>query len=223
MSQFQWLNLVLQGPANANGAAATTNFTTATATSNVLNPAAYGSQQPQSLVWTGTADVNTPIAAGSASGSEVTSSGGLLFTVSSHQPGFGFGLVVQFTTSNTLPTGISLSTNYYVVPASSTTYRVATSLANAIAGTYVAYTNTGTGTQTATPVALSGATIILQGSSDNESTWSTIPNSSQTISADGSWRFELDYIRDASYRAYFSTTTGQVAFTKNQIAYKGGS
>ena len=218
---FQWLNLTLTGPANASATAATTNFTS-TATSTVLNQITTGGNYPDSLVWTGTADVNTPSAQVSASASQVTSSSGLLFTTTlSH--GMGFGLVVQFTTSNTLPTGISLATDYYVVPMSSTTYKVATSLANAIAGTYVAYTDTGTGNQTATPVAISGATIILQGSNDNETTWSTVPNSSQAITADGSWVFELDYIRYGAYRAYFSTTTGQVAFTKNQIGYKAGA
>jgi len=52
------------------------------------------------------------------------------------------------------------------VPVTATTYKVATSLANALAGTVVAYTNTGTGNQTATPVAIAGASIVLQGSSN---------------------------------------------------------
>ena len=217
---FQWLNLSLKGPANASATQATTNFTS-TATSDALDSQTTGSNSPQSLVWTGTADVNTPTAAVSASGSQVTDSGGSLLFTNSTQNNFGFGLVVQFTTSTTLPTGISAATDYYVVPVSSSTYKVATSLANAIAGTYVAYTNTGTGNQTATPVAIAGATIVLQGSNDNGTTWSTVPNSSQTISADGSWVFELDYIRYASFRSYLSMTTGQISLTKNQIGYRG--
>lgn len=219
---FQWFNLSLKGPANASATQATTNFTS-TATSDALDSQTTGSNSPQSLVWTGTADVNTPTAAVSASGSQVTDSGGSLLFTNSTQNNFGFGLVVQFTTSTTLPTGISAATDYYVVPVSSSTYKVATSLANAIAGTYVAYTNTGTGNQTATPVALAGASIILQGSNDNGTTWSTVPNSSQTISADGDWVFELDYIRYAAFRTYVTMTAGQLQITKNQVAYKGGN
>lgn len=219
MPNFQWKNLVLSGPVNAGAAAATTNFTS-TATSDVFDNSIFGANAPQSFVWTGTADVNTPEAAVSASASQVTSSSGLLFT-NTTQNNFGFGLVVQFTTSTTLPTGISAATDYYVVPISSSTYKVATSLANAIAGTVVAYTNTGTGDQTATPVALAGCTCILQGSNDQGTTWATVPNSTQTLTADGSWVYELDYIRYAAFRTYLALTTGQVSITKNQIGYRG--
>lgn len=59
--------------------------------------------------------------------------------------------VVQFTSSGTLPAGLSLSTNYYLRYITTTgVYKVATSLANAIAGTYVDITSAGTGTHTAT-------------------------------------------------------------------------
>lgn len=216
---FQYLNLTMSGPTNSSGAAATTNFTSS-ATSIALNPNIYGANGIDSLVWTGTVDVNTPSAGVSASGSQVTSSSGLLFTTSTAN-GFALGLKVQFTTSTTLPTGISAATDYFVVPITSTTYKVATSLANALAGTVVAYTDTGTGNQTATPVAIAAASIILQGSSDDGQTWATVPNSSQAITADGDWVFELDYIRYAAFRASLSLTAGMVAFTKNQIAYKG--
>ena len=218
---FQWKNLTLVGPANTTGSTSVTNVTS-TATSDVLNESVYGSIGMDSLVLTGTVDVNTPAAAVSASGSQVTSSSGLLFTTSTAH-GFALGLVVQFTTSTTLPTGISAATDYYVVPITATTYKVATSLANALAGTVVAYTNTGTGNQTATPVALAGCTLVLQGSNDNEQTWATVPNSTQTITADGSFVFELDYIRYAAFRCYIAMTTGMIAFSKLQIGYKGGN
>jgi hypothetical protein len=57
---------------------------------------------------------------------------------------------VRFTTTTTLPTGLSLATDYHLVRQSSTTAKVATSLSNAIAGTYIAYTDAGTGTHTLT-------------------------------------------------------------------------
>lgn len=216
---FHWLNVDMTGPANASGSAAVTNITSS-ATGTALNEQVTGAGGLTSFVWKGTADVNTPSAAVSASGSQVTSSSGLLFTNSSAN-GFALGLVVQFTTSSALPTGISLATDYYVVPASATTYRVATSLANALAGTVVAYTDTGTGNQTATPVAIASASIYLQGSNDNEATWATVPNTTTAISADGSWTIEVDYIRYASYRPKVVLTTGMVALSEHQFGYKG--
>jgi hypothetical protein len=57
---------------------------------------------------------------------------------------------VRFTTTVTLPTGLSLATDYWIVRIGATTCKVATSLANAIAATYVAYTDGGTGTHTVT-------------------------------------------------------------------------
>lgn len=219
MANFRWLNLSLFGPANTSGSTSVTSVTSS-ATSNVLNPDIYGSNGLESFVFKGTADVNTPSAAVSASGSQVTDSSGLLFTNSSAN-NFTLGLVVQFTTSTTLPTGISAATNYYVVPISSTTYKVATSLANALAGTVVAYTDTGTGNQTATPVAIAGASIYLQGSNDNEATWVTVPNTSTSITADASFVVEVDYVRYAAYRAKVALTTGSVQFTELQIGYRG--
>lgn len=219
---FRWLNLTFTGPANSSdssGLPSVTNITS-TATSNVLNEAIYGSNGLDSLVLAGTVDVNTPSAGVSASASQVTSSSGLLFTTTADN-NFTLGLVGQFTTSTTLPTGISALTNYYVVPVTSKTYHVATSLANALAGTVVAYTNTGTGNQTFTPTAIAGASLVLQGAFDNDTTWFTVPNSTQTITADGSFVFELDYIRYASYRCYVALTSGQLAFTTLQIGYRG--
>lgn len=54
------------------------------------------------------------------------------------------------TTTTTLPTGLTAGTTYWLVRQSSTTAKVATSYANALAGTYVAYTDAGTGTHTLT-------------------------------------------------------------------------
>lgn len=84
-----------------------------------------------------------------------SSSSGLLGTMTSGNNGTLKHLTrVQFTTTDTLPTGLSAATDYWVVYVSSTTFRVATSYANAIAGTVVAWTDAGTGTHTVTPVKL---------------------------------------------------------------------
>ena len=58
------------------------------------------------------------------------------------------GTEVTFTTTTTLPAGLSTSTTYYLIYQSATTFKVATSLANALAGTAVDITDTGTGTHT---------------------------------------------------------------------------
>lgn len=76
-----------------------------------------------------------------------SSSSGLLLTFAND---FKSGTKVRFTTTTTLPTGLSLATDYWLVRVSATTARVATSYANYVAGTVVAYTDAGTGTHTMT-------------------------------------------------------------------------
>jgi len=60
------------------------------------------------------------------------------------------GRKVQLTTTGTLPTGLSLATDYYIIVVDSTHIKLATSLANAIAGTNIDITAQGSGTNTAT-------------------------------------------------------------------------
>lgn len=57
---------------------------------------------------------------------------------------------VRFTTSGTLPAGLSLATDYWLIRASSTTASVAASLSDAIAGTAIDITDAGSGTHTLT-------------------------------------------------------------------------
>jgi hypothetical protein len=76
-----------------------------------------------------------------------SSSSGLLLTFTND---FASGTKVRFTTTTTLPTGLALATDYWLVRVSATTARVATSYANYVAGTVVAYTDAGTGTHTLT-------------------------------------------------------------------------
>lgn len=76
-----------------------------------------------------------------------SSSSGLLLTFTND---FASGTKVRFTTTTTLPTGLSLATDYWLIRVSATTARVATSYANYVAGTAIAYTDAGTGTHTMT-------------------------------------------------------------------------
>lgn len=70
------------------------------------------------------------------------------------------GQIVTFTnTGGTLPGGLAINTLYYAVPCAAGTFCVASSFANAMSGTLIAYSSAGTGTTTATitfPGALEG-------------------------------------------------------------------
>lgn len=58
------------------------------------------------------------------------------------------GTKVRLTTTTTLPAGLALATDYFVIKVSDTTFKLATSYANAIAGTAIDITSAGTGTHT---------------------------------------------------------------------------
>ena len=60
------------------------------------------------------------------------------------------GTPIRLTTTTTLPAGLSLATTYYWNRLTATTGNLATSYANLEAATYVAASDTGTGTHTAT-------------------------------------------------------------------------
>lgn len=55
---------------------------------------------------------------------------------------------VQVSTTTTLPAGLAAATDYYVIKLSDTTIKLATSYANAVAGTAIDITSTGSGTHT---------------------------------------------------------------------------
>ena len=58
------------------------------------------------------------------------------------------GTRVRLTTTTTLPGGLATATDYYVIRVSDTTFKLATSYANAVAGTAINITDAGTGTHT---------------------------------------------------------------------------
>ncbi len=75
-----------------------------------------------------------------------SNSGTSVFTATSH--GFQTGNLVRVSTSSALPSGLAANTSYWVIRLSSSTYQLATSLANAQANTPLTISDTGTGTQT---------------------------------------------------------------------------
>ncbi len=72
-----------------------------------------------------------------------------LFTKVAHGLLTGDG-PIQFTTTTALPAGAALLTDYWVVKLDADTFSIATSLANALAGSVVNLTDNGTGTHTYT-------------------------------------------------------------------------
>lgn len=60
------------------------------------------------------------------------------------------GTRVRLTTTTTLPGGLATATDYYIIKMSDTTFELATSYANAVAGTQINITDAGTGTHTVT-------------------------------------------------------------------------
>lgn len=94
---------------------------------------------------------------------------------------------VVFTTSGALPTGITASTVYYVVPASVTanTFTIATTVANALAGTAITTTGSQSGTQTGTGGnALSTATAAdITGLSLSQGLWECRAKVGRTLGA----------------------------------------
>jgi len=69
------------------------------------------------------------------------------FTITAHQ--FNTGQSITLTTSGALPTGLAISTTYYIIKVDANTISLATTLANALAGTVITFTSSGSsGTQT---------------------------------------------------------------------------
>lgn len=79
---------------------------------------------------------------------------------------FQTGQAVVYVTSGTVITGLTSSTTYYIVRVSNTTFSLATTLANAIAGTVITLSSDGTGTQTFTQT-LTSRTLGHTGGEEN--------------------------------------------------------
>jgi hypothetical protein len=105
-------------------------------------------------VWIGSVSnlASTPTIGASSTAYTITSPAGVdtvndWVTTSADVPNFSR---VRFTTSSALPAPLALATNYWTIRITASTSRIATSYANAVAGTYIDLTTTGAGTQTMT-------------------------------------------------------------------------
>ena len=155
-------------------------------------------------------DVNTPAAA--------TFTAAVTDICTSTAHGFYTGLKGRGTTTTTLPAGLALATDYFVIVLTADTYKLASSLANALAGTAVDITGTGTGTHTFTPTALAGGSVKLQKSND-ATNWSD-EGSATNITADAVVWLEKANPGFKWARIYFTLTAGSMS-TDNYVVTKG--
>jgi Flp pilus assembly protein TadG len=89
------------------------------------------------------------------------STGSDTFTLSSHGLSTAMG-PVMVSSSNTLPNPLSASTNYWVIRTGTNSLKLATSAANASAGTAVNVTNTGSGTLSFTGASYQSDTLLVK-------------------------------------------------------------
>lgn len=164
-------------------------------------------------------DVNTPAAV-------IVPSSAITFaddTFHSVAHGFTTGLKVRIATDDTLPTPLAGGTDYYVIVVDADNFKLASSLANALAGTPINLSDDGTGNQTVTPSSIAGGTIKLQqsdvavpGSSPTSTDWADI-GSATNITVDATVYLEKD--RPTSYwiRVVVSLTAGRLSSTFYQL------
>ena len=92
----------------------------------------------------------------------ITSATPGVVTLTAH--GLSTGSCIELTTTGTLPTNLAVNTNYYVIYVDANSFRLATSAANAIAGTAIDTSGgspSGTHTLRHCPFGISGATNFL--------------------------------------------------------------
>lgn len=140
-----------------------------------------------------------------------------LITITSH--GLVTGLLGRLTSSGALPAGLALSTDYFVIKVSDNTIKLASSYANALAGTAVDITAAaGTGTHTFTPTALN-AIIKLQASVDGNN-WHDISGATATITATSSSLFSFSNFAEPLLRTSLTQTSGQGLLTLQVHTFK---
>lgn len=129
------------------------------------------------------------------------------------------GTVGQLTTTGTLPAGLSLATDYYVIVVNANAIQFATSLANAQAGIPVTMTDQGSlgAVNTFTPNSTS-ATLQFQGSND-ATNWGNI-GSSITVTGNGTWSCELAP-PTGIYTRISIVTNGSTLQSSNVFAVQG--
>lgn len=128
---------------------------------------------------------------------------------------------VRFTTSGTLPAGLALATDYWLIRTAATTSNVATSLANAVAGTFLDITDAGSGTHT--------LTVRLPRYADGAGVQALFFNNNSTAMGAGTPNLTLPSYTNAAGTAARATPAtpsapvGKTAATNSHILYSGAT
>lgn len=128
------------------------------------------------------------------------------------------GTRVRLTTTTTLPGGLATATDYYVIKASDTTFQLATSYANAVAGTAINITDAGTGTHT--------ATWLLPRYTNGAGVGAIFFNSNATALGAATPNLSLGYTNSAQTTSRATPTVlpvGKTAASNSHIIYTGAT
>lgn len=128
------------------------------------------------------------------------------------------GTRVRLTTTTTLPAPLATATDYYVIRISDTTFSLATTYANAIAGTQIDITSTGTGTHT--------VNWLLPRYTNGAGVQAIIFNSNATALGAATPNMSLGYTNSAQTTTRATPTVlpiGKTACPNSQIIYTGAT
>lgn len=128
------------------------------------------------------------------------------------------GTRVRLTTTTTLPAGLATATDYYLIKMSDTTFELATSYANAVAGTQINITSTGTGTHT--------VTWLLPRYTNGAGVNAIFFNSNATALGAGTPNLSLGYTNSSQTTSRATPTTlpiGKTAASNSHILYTGAT
>ncbi len=128
------------------------------------------------------------------------------------------GTKVRLTTTTTLPGGLATATDYYVIKLSDTTFSLATSYANAVAGTAINITDAGTGTHT--------VSWLLPRYTNGAGLNAMFFNPQATALGAGTPNLSLNYTNSSQVASRATPTVlpvGKTAATNSHILYTGAT
>lgn len=128
------------------------------------------------------------------------------------------GTRMRLTTTTTLPAGLATATDYYYIRVSDSTGKLATSYANAIAGTAINITDAGTGTHT--------STWLLPRYTNGAGLQAIIFNSNSTALGAATPNLSLGYTNSAQAGSRATPTVlpvGKTAASNSHVIYTGAT
>lgn len=128
------------------------------------------------------------------------------------------GTRVRLTTTTTLPAGLALATDYYVIKITDSTFSLATSYANAVAGTAINITDAGTGTHT--------MSRLLPRYTNGAALNAIFFNSNATALGAGTPSLSLTYVNSSQTGSRATPTVlpvGKTAASNSHILYTGAT